>query len=71
MDGILGVAITPYVHGKDRILFYHAMSSDKENWVYTSELRNHEKLLSNPNGYSKIFHVSFHKDFFKIKNLYF
>ncbi|XP_045478060.1 protein yellow-like [Harmonia axyridis] len=50
MDGILGMALTPFVPGRDRKLFFHAMSSDTENWVYTSDLR---KQKSTP----EIFHV--------------
>ncbi|ENN70589.1 hypothetical protein YQE_12764, partial [Dendroctonus ponderosae] len=40
MDGLLGLALSPHYPGQDRILFYHAMSSPTENWVYTSHLRN-------------------------------
>lgn len=58
MDGVLGMALTPYVPGKDRILFYHAMSSPTENWVNTADLRNSSLFQGNPWAAPYIFHVS-------------
>ncbi|XP_025829216.1 uncharacterized protein LOC108733632 [Agrilus planipennis] len=59
LDGILGMDLSPYKPGSDRILFYHAMSSITENFVYTSDLRNRTRFESNPQSSPEIFHVSF------------
>ncbi|CAH1277858.1 unnamed protein product, partial [Diabrotica balteata] len=40
MDGILGMSLSPSSDGGQRKLFYHAMSSPTENWIYTAHLRN-------------------------------
>lgn len=58
MDGILGMALTAYKPGHERILYYHAMSSPSENFVETSYLRN--KTIFEGNGFAapQIFHVS-------------
>lgn len=58
MDGILGMALTAYVPGEDRKLYYHAMSSPSENWVMTSLLRNESLFQDNPSAQPQIFHVS-------------
>lgn len=58
MEGILGMALTKYVPGNDRILFYHAFSSPSENWVETKYLRNQTIFRDNPNAAPEIFHVS-------------
>lgn len=58
MDGILGMDLSPYKPGEDRILHYHPMSSGTENWVYTSYLRNQSIFLHDPNAAPEIFHVS-------------
>lgn len=57
MDGILGLALSPYIPGHDRVLFYHAMSSPTENWVYTSHIRNHSLFKHDPAGAPDIFHT--------------
>lgn len=57
MDGVLGMSITPYKPGEDRILFYHAMSSPTENWVRTSDLRNQSRFIHDPQSSPEIFHV--------------
>lgn len=48
MDGIQGMALSPYEQGQDRVLFYHALASNTEQWVWTSKLRN-RTAGSNPN----------------------
>lgn len=58
MDGVLGMALSPYSPGEDRKLFYHAMSSDTENWVYTSDLRNASRFAHDPESSPEVFHVS-------------
>lgn len=45
MDGILGMALSPYVIGNDRILYFHALASATENVVRTSVLRNDSFIL--------------------------
>lgn len=57
MDGILGAALSPYSPNEDRKLFYHAMSSPTENWVYTSLIRNQSRFQDNPESSPEIFHV--------------
>ncbi|KAK4874683.1 hypothetical protein RN001_014043 [Aquatica leii] len=57
MDGVLGMDLSPYVPGKDRILYYHALSSGSEQWVYTSHLRNQSMFVDNPSPAPEIFHV--------------
>ncbi|XP_025835263.1 protein yellow-like, partial [Agrilus planipennis] len=57
LDGILGMDLSPYKPGSDRILFYHAMSSITENFVYTSDLRNRTRFESNPQSSPEIFHT--------------
>lgn len=58
MDGVLGMALEPYVPGRDRKLFYHSLSSATENWVYTSFLQNRTRFTDNPNSSPEIFNVS-------------
>lgn len=58
MDGVLGMALSPYRFGEDRKLFYHAMSSDKENFVYTSNLKNQSLFEHDPSAHPELFHVS-------------
>ncbi|XP_052740139.1 protein yellow isoform X2 [Bicyclus anynana] len=48
MDGILGMALSPYSYGQDRFLYFHALASTVENVVRTSVLRN-DSLISNSN----------------------
>lgn len=64
MDGILGMALTPYHPGRDRKLFYHAMSSPSENWVETSYIRNKTIFEGNPSAAPQIFHVSLNEKIF-------
>ncbi|XP_072393944.1 dopaminechrome tautomerase-like [Diabrotica undecimpunctata] len=40
LDGILGMSLTPFIPGLGRRLFYHAMSSDTEHYIKTSDLKN-------------------------------
>lgn len=58
MDGILGMALTAYKPGRERILYYHAMSSPSENFVETSYLRNKTIFEGNALAAPQIFHVS-------------
>lgn len=57
MDGILGMALSPYTPGQDRVLFYHAMSSPTENWVHTSNIRNRSLFEHDPAAAPHIFHT--------------
>ncbi|XP_022916856.1 dopaminechrome tautomerase-like isoform X2 [Onthophagus taurus] len=57
MDGVLGMALEPYVPGRDRKLFFHAMSSATETWVYTSQLRNESLFSHGPLTNPDIFHT--------------
>lgn len=56
MDGILGMAISPYQPGQDRVLYFHALASNTENYVYTSVIRNgtlfHEHSDSEPRQFN-------------------
>ncbi|XP_030022180.1 protein yellow isoform X1 [Manduca sexta] len=47
MDGVLGMALSPYRPGKGRLLYFHALASTTENVVRTGVLRN-ESLLHDP-----------------------
>lgn len=40
MDGVLGMALSPYTPGRDRYLYFHALASVTENVMFTSTLRN-------------------------------
>nr|ATB56353.1 yellow-d2 [Leptinotarsa decemlineata] len=57
MDGVLGMSLSPASLGGDRKLFYHAMSSSTENWVYTSYLRNQTRFSENPESSPEIFNT--------------
>lgn len=57
MDGVLGMALEPYIPGRDRKLYYHAMSSGTENWVHTSHLRNETLFRDDPTALPHIFNV--------------
>ncbi|KAJ8959619.1 hypothetical protein NQ318_021805, partial [Aromia moschata] len=57
MDGVLGMTLSPYVPGKDRKLYYHAMSSPTENWVFTSDLRNRTRFMHDPESSPEVFHT--------------
>ncbi|XP_050511660.1 major royal jelly protein 1 isoform X5 [Diabrotica virgifera virgifera] len=39
-DGVLGMALSPFIPGEGRRLYYHSMSSDTEHYVKTSDLKN-------------------------------
>ncbi|XP_069358523.1 dopaminechrome tautomerase-like isoform X1 [Maniola hyperantus] len=53
MDGVLGLALSPYEPGQDRFLYFHALASTTENVVRTSVLRNESFISdSNANPYS-------------------
>nr|XP_023012025.1 major royal jelly protein 3-like [Leptinotarsa decemlineata] len=55
MDGILGMSLSPALSEGGRKLFYHAMSSGTENWVYTSDLRNETRFREDPSSSPGIF----------------
>ncbi|KAB0793471.1 hypothetical protein PPYR_13091 [Photinus pyralis] len=57
MDGLMGLDLSPYKPGQDRILYYHAMSSGSEQWVYTSYIRNQSMFLQDTSPAPEIFHV--------------
>ncbi|XP_075973485.1 major royal jelly protein 9-like isoform X2 [Anticarsia gemmatalis] len=40
MDGVLGMALSPFKHGRERNLYFHALASTTENVVSTRVLRN-------------------------------
>lgn len=56
LDGILGMDLSPYIPGRDRKLYYHALSSNTENWVYTAVLRNESLFESDPQSSPQLFH---------------
>ncbi|XP_072393941.1 dopaminechrome tautomerase-like isoform X2 [Diabrotica undecimpunctata] len=39
-DGVLGMSLTPFIPGQGRRLYYHALSSDTEHFIKTSDLKN-------------------------------
>ncbi|KAL4712291.1 hypothetical protein ACJJTC_004053 [Scirpophaga incertulas] len=49
MDGVLGMALSPYRHGQDRYLYFHALASTSENVVRTQVLRN-DSFIGHPNA---------------------
>lgn len=57
MDGILGMALSPKNDLDKRKLFYHALSSTTENWVYTKDLKNKTRFENDPSSSPGIFHV--------------
>lgn len=40
MDGVFGLALSPYRRGEERYLYFHALAATTENVVRTSYLRN-------------------------------
>ncbi|KAF5287518.1 hypothetical protein FQA39_LY04146 [Lamprigera yunnana] len=56
MDGIQGMALSPY-YGGNRVLFYHSLASDTEQWVWTSTLRNLTAFVNTSSPDPDIFHV--------------
>lgn len=61
MDGILGMALSPYRPGRDRYLYFHALASVTENVVRTKVLRN-ESFLHDPNAEPQSINVSTSND---------
>ncbi|KAG5882679.1 hypothetical protein JTB14_026090 [Gonioctena quinquepunctata] len=57
MDGVLGMSLNSASTGSRRKLFYHAMSSPTESWVYTEDLRNGTRFSGNPSSSPEIFHT--------------
>nr|QHN70681.1 yellow-d [Limenitis arthemis astyanax] len=56
MDGVLGMALSPYLPGRDRFLYFHALASTTENVVRTSVLRN-DSFIHDPNANPHSIHV--------------
>lgn len=56
MDGVLGMALSPYRPGQDRYLYFHALASSTENVVRTSILRN-ESFIEDSNVDPKAINV--------------
>ncbi|XP_060523183.1 uncharacterized protein LOC132700081 [Cylas formicarius] len=54
-DGILGMALG--VPGENRKLFYHAMSSETESWVYTKHLKDERLFAAPASNISHLFHT--------------
>ncbi|CAH0667385.1 unnamed protein product [Chilo suppressalis] len=52
MDGVLGMALSPYKQGRDRFLYFHALAATTENVVRTKVLRN-DSFLADPNAEPK------------------
>ncbi|KAJ0177193.1 hypothetical protein K1T71_007202 [Dendrolimus kikuchii] len=48
MDGVFGMALSPYQKGSERYLYFHALASTTENVVPTSVIRN-DTYIENPN----------------------
>lgn len=40
MDGVLGMALSPYQRSHDRFLYFHSLASTTENVVNTKIIRN-------------------------------
>lgn len=57
LDGVLGMDLSPNIPGRDRKLFYHALASNTENWVYTAVLRNESLFESDPASSPHLFHT--------------
>lgn len=58
MDGILGMALSPYRHGRERYLYFHALASHTENVVRTSVIRN-DSFIHDSNADPNSINVSF------------
>ncbi|XP_026725264.1 major royal jelly protein 1-like isoform X1 [Trichoplusia ni] len=48
MDGLFGMALSPYQQGRDRYLYFHALAATTENILNTKVIRN-DSLLQDPN----------------------
>ncbi|KAK4874681.1 hypothetical protein RN001_014041 [Aquatica leii] len=57
MDGIQGMALSPHQKEKDRVLFYHALASNSEQYVWTSQIRNRTAFLTTTSPNPDIFHM--------------
>lgn len=60
MDGVLGMALSPYRSGNDRFLYFHALASSTENVVRTSVLRN-DSFMEDSNADRNAMNVSYLK----------
>lgn len=57
MDGIFGMALSPYKYGEDRVLYFHSLASITENYVYTSVLRNNTLFRVNADAANNEFNT--------------
>ncbi|XP_018570749.1 major royal jelly protein 3 isoform X2 [Anoplophora glabripennis] len=57
MDGVLGMSLEQYNPSGDRRLFYHALSSPTENYIYTSHLRNQSLFMHDPTSSPHLFYT--------------
>lgn len=57
MDGVLGMALSPWEIGHERLLYYHSLASTTENVIGTSVLKN-DTYMTNSNVNSKFITVS-------------
>ncbi|XP_015591230.1 protein yellow isoform X2 [Cephus cinctus] len=55
MDGILGLALSPYKFNQDRILYFHSLASRVESWVPTSVIRNYTMFYDDPDASPRSF----------------
>lgn len=51
------MALSPYAYGQDRVLYFHALASATENYVYTSVIRNQTMFESNDESEPRSFVV--------------
>ncbi|KAF5306451.1 hypothetical protein FQA39_LY18936 [Lamprigera yunnana] len=57
MDGLLSMGLSPYKNGEDRVLFYNALASNSQQYVWTSQLRNRTAFLTNASPNPNMFHM--------------
>lgn len=62
MDGVLGMALSPWRRGRDRYLYFHSLASTTENVVRTGVLRN-DSFIEHPNAEAMSINVSVTRKF--------
>lgn len=55
MDGIFGLALGPLLRNNERILYFHSLASNVENFIHTSIIRESRIFERNPNAASNSF----------------
>ncbi|KAK0157801.1 hypothetical protein PV328_011492 [Microctonus aethiopoides] len=55
MDGIFGLALGPLLRNNERILYFHSLASNVENFIHTSIIRESRIFEGNPNAASNSF----------------